>query len=131
MFCAWRTCPPQAIEKQVSITAETRKQSIESLAGYQTMLQDGVASKGEQFSDWAARQAYLALGVCIAACASMGIDACPMEGFEPEKVDEVLGLKAMNLQSLAYCAIGKRSETDSMATAAKVRRSADEIFIRI
>ncbi|MCS7073939.1 MAG: NAD(P)H-dependent oxidoreductase [Bacteroidia bacterium] len=131
VFCAWRTCPPEAISYLINLTAQTRNQTIESLRGYEDMLRSGIDSKGEQFSDWAARQVYLALGVCISACAAMGIDACPMEGFEPEKVDEVLDLAKQNLQSVAYCAIGYRSDVDTFATAAKVRRPMDKIFNRI
>lgn len=46
----------------------------------------------EQLKEWAQKQAYIAMGVLLTVCASMGIDSCPMEGFDPKKYDEILGL---------------------------------------
>lgn len=40
--------------------------------------------------DWACKQTYIALGNMMTAAALIGIDSCPMEGFDREKVEAVL-----------------------------------------
>ncbi|MGE7926086.1 nitroreductase family protein, partial [Viridibacillus arvi] len=40
--------------------------------------------------DWASKQTYIALGNMLTAAALIGIDSCPMEGFNMEKVTEIL-----------------------------------------
>ncbi|WP_026593753.1 NAD(P)H-dependent oxidoreductase [Bacillus sp. UNC437CL72CviS29] len=40
--------------------------------------------------DWASRQTYIALGNMMTAAAQIGIDSCPIEGFNKEKVEAVL-----------------------------------------
>jgi nitroreductase / dihydropteridine reductase len=41
---------------------------------------------------WAQKQCYIGLGFGLAACAELGIDSCPMEGFAPAEFDAILGL---------------------------------------
>lgn len=40
--------------------------------------------------DWASKQTYIALGNMLTSAALIGIDSCPMEGFNMDKVTEVL-----------------------------------------
>lgn len=54
---------------------------------------------------WAARQAYIALGFGLAACADMKLSSCPMEGFDTHSVKKILDLPE-NLVPLVYLAIG-------------------------
>jgi len=56
---------------------------------------------------WTTRQAYIALGFALAACAELLIDSCPMEGFNAKKVDETLGVPE-HLKSVVLLAIGYR-----------------------
>lgn len=71
--------------------------------------------------DWAARQCYIALGNFMTSAALLGIDTCPMEGIEPPKYDELLGLPALGYKTVVACAAGYRSSADKYASAAKVR----------
>ena len=80
---------------------------------------------------WAARQCYLALGVFLSAAAHLGVDACPMEGFQPDKYDEILGLSARGLKAVVIATAGFRSAADKYAAAAKVRFPVDEVVIRV
>lgn len=81
--------------------------------------------------EWAKNQAYLALGNLLTICAQEQIDSCPMEGFIPEKYDEVLDLKAKNLSSVLVLPVGFRAEDDFMKDQKKVRKSLDEIVLEI
>lgn len=78
---------------------------------------------------WATHQAYLVLGTLLTVCAVEEIDSCPMEGFEPEKYDEILHLDKHNLQSVLALPVGYRSKEDFFAELKKVRRPLEETII--
>lgn len=40
--------------------------------------------------DWGCKQTYIALGNMMTAAAFIGIDSCPIEGFNREKVEKIL-----------------------------------------
>ena len=77
---------------------------------------------------WTARQAYIALGGLLNAAALLGIDACPMEGIDPEQFDKVLGLTGTDYASVVAVALGYRSPDDKMQHAKQVRFPADQVF---
>jgi hypothetical protein len=53
-----------------------------------------------------ARQAYIGFGVAIATAAELKVDATPMEGFDNNALDELLGLKSKGLKSVTPAAVG-------------------------
>jgi nitroreductase/dihydropteridine reductase len=67
----------------------------------------------------------------LSAAADLGIDACPMEGFEPGSFDEILGLRNLGLTASVIAPIGFRADDDHFSKAAKVRRPKEELFIHI
>lgn len=78
---------------------------------------------------WATHQAYLVLGTLLTVCAVEEIDSCPMEGFEPDKYDEILGLDKYNLRSVLALPVGYRSKDDFFAELKKVRRPLEDTVI--
>jgi nitroreductase / dihydropteridine reductase len=85
-----------------------------------------------QKHEWAARQAYIAFGTAITAAAVEQVDATPMEGFNPDAVDQILNLKEQGLSSVTILALGYRdSEKDFLSNAKKVRRSADQLIQKV
>ncbi|QQR83390.1 NAD(P)H-dependent oxidoreductase [Candidatus Peregrinibacteria bacterium] len=80
---------------------------------------------------WAQKQAYLALGGMIAAASEKGIDNHCLEGFNPDRYDEILGLSERNLHATVIMAIGQRSEADESQHQKKVRVSEDQMIIRL
>ena len=88
-------------------------------------------SLGMMTTDWAAKQAYIALGQFMLAAAMLEIDTCPMEGFLPAKYDEILGLEARGLTAAVLCPAGYRAATDKYAELPKVRFAADEVIERM
>lgn len=84
-----------------------------------------------EIRQWMANQLYLTLGTLLTVCAVEGIDACPIEGFEPQKYAELLGLDKMDLEPLIVLPVGYRDETDFFINLKKVRRGIDEIVIEI
>lgn len=75
-----------------------------------------------QRTSWAARQAYIALGVALVTAAELGVDACPMEGFRPGKVAKILGLPP-GLKPKAMMALGYRSAQDRVLAKYRLPRA--------
>jgi len=75
---------------------------------------------------WSKNQAYLALGNLLTVCSVESIDSCPMEGFSPEKYDDILDLKSKNLKSVLVMPIGYRSKDDKFSSLEKVRKDVSD-----
>ncbi len=73
---------------------------------------------------WTAKQAYIALGFGLAACAELGIDSCPMEGFNKDEFKKILKLSD-NLYPQAIFAVGYRLDSE---TPKKIRFSKEDLF---
>ena len=87
---------------------------------------------GQENFEWAARQAYIALGVGLVAAAINEVDATPMEGFDGPSMDKVLGLKEKGLRSVVLMALGYRDEkNDYLVHAKKVRKPSNVLFVNI
>ncbi len=119
------------VDRFVQNIAETRNIDASSLSGYSEMMKGSLKRPKEQLHNWLARQPYIALGFGLVAAAQLNIDSCPMEGFDPDQFDEILGLKAKGLKSVVLLAVGYRSSEDGYQHLAKVRRSNEELFITI
>jgi nitroreductase len=126
--------PPTAadVERHVANTEAVRGQPAGSLDPLRQRINGSLAKMSAADAHaWAARQCYIALGVFLSAAAQLGVDACPMEGFQPEKYDELLGLGERGLKAVVIATAGYRSATDKYAAAAKVRFPVDEVVIRV
>ena len=118
------------IDKYIHAIAQTRGIPEESLKDFEGMMKSFVAGKSpEELTEWAARQAYIALGVLISAGATEGIDIAPMEGFDPTKFDEILELGKLDLATKVIAAVGFRAQDDAFAQMAKVRYPKEEVVI--
>ena len=104
-----------------------------SLAAYNDMMvgslfkaRDAAARKA-----WAINQIYIALGNFLTTTAVLGIDSCPMEGFDPAKYDEILGLDALGLASVVVGVAGYRAATDKYAALKKVRFEQKDVIVTL
>lgn len=77
---------------------------------------------------WSEKQTYLALNNLLVACAALKIDACPMEGFENQAYNSILGLDEMGLNACIIAPVGYRSPYDDTQNRKKVRKSKEELF---
>jgi len=82
-------------------------------------------------SDWATKQAYIALGNLMTVCAIEEIDSCPMEGFLPEELDKVLNLDKYGLKSVLLLPVGFRAEDDMFASLKKVRKPISDTVVEL
>lgn len=118
------------VDHFVDSMVSARGVSKESLAQYQGTMSGSVKRRtAEQNQEWAARQVYIALGVFLSSAAMLGIDACPMEGFDEAKYDQILGLSEQGLHAAVLATAGYRSKDDGYASAKKVRFDAKELII--
>lgn len=83
-----------------------------------------------EIREWAVNQAYLSLGSLLTACAVEEIDSCPMEGFDPQQFDQILGLSDLNLESILVLPVGYRAPDDKFASFKKVRRPLEEMVLK-
>ena len=100
------------------------------LAKYRKEQKDFIKKKTqEEIENWCVKQAYIALGNLMTICAVEEIDACPMEGFLPDKVDDLLKLNTYNLKSVLLLPVGYRAKDDMFAGFKKVRKEIKETVI--
>ena len=117
------------IKEYVKDIAHTRNTTVESLKGFEDMMlnfRKGMTK--DSIKDWAKRQTYIALGMLLEAAALKGIDAGPMEGFDPQGVDEVLELHKEGYTTAVLCALGYRSQDDKAANYKKVRFPKEKVI---
>jgi nitroreductase len=120
------------VARHVERIAALRAKPRESLAAYEKALLAHVARPAPfDIDEWSRRQVYLALGCFLTAAALLGVDACPMEGFEPARYDEILGLTAHGFAAVVVAAAGRRSSADAYASLAKVRFEPSELVSRV
>ncbi len=112
--------------------AETRGVDLADLEGYANMIKGAsMTLPQDQQAVWTAKQAYIALGFLLNAAATLKIDACPMEGYNGEEFDKILGLKEKGLTTAVIATVGYRSEEDATQNNKKVRKSTEDLFINI
>ncbi len=129
VFCNETAVTEENIQEFIDLKAEKLGMEAKELKGYGDFIYSKWKDQSpEAQSNWTAKQTYIALGNLLAACGEMKIDACPMEGFEPAKVNEILGLEEQGLNAAVLCTIGYRSEEDETKDAPKVRKSLDTLF---
>ncbi|MBI1838322.1 MAG: NAD(P)H-dependent oxidoreductase [Flavobacteriia bacterium] len=117
------------VEDYIDLIVDTRNVAKENLEGFKEYINNTINPIPlETKTIWNAKQAYIALGNLLHTCAALRIDATPMEGFEPEGYDEVLGLKAKNLKATIVCPIGYRHPEDRYQHLTKVRKHHDDLF---
>lgn len=120
------------IDNYINLMAETRGISVESVKGYADFMKMKITSlPEEQRNVWTSKQTYLALANLMNAAAELKIDVTPMEGFEPEKVNEILGLTVKGLNASLLATVGYRHKEDATQHYAKVRKPKNELFINL
>lgn len=120
------------VDRHVARMAEVRGVTVESLQKFRQMAVGNLdqARREGRLDTWQTHQIYIALGQFMTAAAVMGIDTCPMEGFEPKKFDQILGLTGTGWASVVACAAGYRVPDERYALMKKVRFRAEDVIVR-
>lgn len=123
VFAIKRNFGEADIDAYLNRIVDVRGASRESLDGYRGMMIGNLIHNRDEAGrkNWATNQTYIALGNFLTSAALLGVDACPLEGIEPTKYDDILGLKEQGLATVVAAAAGYRAVGDKYASAKKVR----------
>ena len=133
VFAAYDNITEFHIDNYMALHAEVKGIDVAHMAPFKQMLAGSLLARtAEQNFNWASRQVYIALGTALIAAAAEEVDATPMEGFNPSKVDEVLNLKEQGLRSVLLLPIGYRdAANDKTAHAPKVRKKHADFVVEV
>lgn len=133
VLCRYKDVTEQTTQQFAQRIGDAKSKTQDQIEVYARKVDDKVAQYKEQgkFEEWLTKQVYIVLGNLMTTCAVMGIDSCPMEGFEPEQFDEILGLDALNLKSCVLLPVGYRSPSDNYQFKQKVRKDLEDLLIFI
>jgi len=129
VFAAWDTYTADRINHMFDLTNEIRGFENEGWENYRQMLLGMYPQKDpEENFNHAAKQAYIAFTEALTAAAFEGVDATPLEGFEPDAVDKILGLREKGLRSAVMLPIGyRKDDADWLVNLVKVRKPMEEL----
>jgi nitroreductase len=130
VFAAWDSYSYERIGGVFLRTIKERGMAENAMEAYHKKLWDLYEPLGRKWqSGHSAKQAYIALGLAVAAAAEQKVDATPMEGFDKAKMDEILGLEKSGLKSVVILPIGYRDEDYDWLVKLKKVRTPKEEFI--
>ncbi|MCJ8280015.1 MAG: NAD(P)H-dependent oxidoreductase [Rivularia sp. ALOHA_DT_140] len=109
--------------------SEVRSVPLQKLEGLSNMVKGFLKRPADAFDKdaWSAKQVYIALGFLMFTAAMLEVDTCPMEGIDPAKYDEILGLKDKGYSTAVVCPVGYRLPSDKYATMPKVRFETENV----
>ena len=133
VFAAWDNYTVERINMMFDLVNEERGFMNEGWENYrQQILATYPGRDAETNYQHAARQAYIGVGTALIAAAEEEVDSTPMEGFDPAKVDEILGLKARGLRSVVMIPLGYRAaEGDWLVNLKQVRRARSQFIVEM
>ena len=133
VFAAWNTYTEERINYMFDLTNEIRGFKNEGWENYRQQLLNSYPQRDEEVNfNHAAKQAYIAFSQALIAAAFEEVDATPMEGFNADAVDEILGLKEKGLRSVVLMPIGYRDASeDWLVNLKKVRKSKEQLVTEV
>ncbi|MBR7783839.1 NAD(P)H-dependent oxidoreductase [Undibacterium luofuense] len=133
VFAAWDNYTEERINMMFDLVNDERGFRNEGWENYRNMLLNTYPKRDAETNyQHAARQAYIGLGTALIAAAEEQVDSTPMEGFDPDAVDQILGLREKGLRSVILLPLGYReAENDWLVNLKKVRRSKENFITEI
>lgn len=131
VFAAWDRYTADKIDKVYDFTTDERDLPRGRFASYTDKLKEIYLNESaDKNHAHAARQTYIALGLALAQAAELKIDSTPVEGFNNELIDKVLGLDQQGLKSVSLMYVGySDEENDWLKKMKKVRVPKEEFVI--
>lgn len=128
VFCGYANVNDGHIDEYLNLKADTQGFDVELLKEFRNFMKVFIEGRKSGKQVWTAKQTYIALSNAIAACAELKIDSTPMEGFESEKYNEILGLSSKGLKADVLLAIGYRSDEDKTKYDVRIRKPMESLF---
>jgi len=132
VWAAWDGYTLEKIEATFHKLLTERGLPLTQMDDYKKMLWSMYEPRGKELqSIHTAKQAYISFSMAIAAAAEQQVDATPMEGFNPEELDKILGFREKGLKSVVILPLGYRdAANDWNANLKKVRKPMNE-FVHV
>ncbi|SNR29898.1 NAD(P)H-dependent oxidoreductase [Lutibacter flavus] len=132
VLCIENDTTADDVNAYFDLEKKIRNVDEEVISNFRNQLVDMYKNMSNEEKQLSAKyQTYIALGNLMTVCAIERIDACPLEGFIPHKIDELLSLKDLNLKSVLMLPVGYRAEDDIMSEMKKVRKPLNDTIIEI
>lgn len=133
VFAAWDNYTTERINHMFDYTNEVRGLRNEGWENYRQQLLNTYPQRPAEVNfQHAARQAYIGFTAALIAAAEAQVDATPMEGFDADQLDEILGLRTRGLRSAVILPLGYRqAEGDWLVHLAKVRRPRERFVTEV
>jgi nitroreductase len=130
VFASRTDITAEDVDQFIARAAEVTGADASKLEGYRGMIKGDLVAGPRHaiIAEWAARQAYIALGNLMTSAGLLGIDICPMEGFSPDGFNEVLGLPAQGYTAVVLAPVGYRSPEDKHAGDPKIRMPHEKLI---
>ena len=129
VFCNYTMNFDYHIDNYIQLIAEAQGIGTDALRNYSETIKSSIEKKDQiGKKSWAEKQTYLALSNLLAACAELKIDACPMEGFDNQSYNQILGLDELGLNAAVIAPVGYRSAEDSTQYRKKIRKPVSKLF---
>jgi len=132
VFAAWDNYTAERVDEVSQLMTQERGELPMLNAYFENLKTNYLPRDARVNYEHAARQAYIALGIALVAAAEQQVDSTPMEGFEPDNVDEILGLRALGLRSVVLLPLGYRDPSaDWLLPMKKVRKPLETIVTQV
>lgn len=129
VFCRVNKIDEAYVENFINFVSQSTWAPKEALKDYEMMMKGFIGRLDEGGkAQWTSKQLYIALGNVMNTLAQMKIDSCPMEGFNPAKFDEILGLNEKWLSSVVVLPIWYRDVNDVSASRPKLRFGKERLY---
>ncbi|MGV8827425.1 MAG: NAD(P)H-dependent oxidoreductase [Breznakibacter sp.] len=131
VFAAWDRYSEERIDTMFDYTTDERNLPRGRFGSYTDKLKAMyLPQSAEENFVHTARQSYIGFALAIAQAAELKIDSTPIEGFLPDKLDELLDLRSKGLRSVTLLTLGYRDAAgDWLAGMKKVRNPKEEFVI--
>lgn len=132
VFAAFDSISQKTIDNYIEFVAKERNSPVTDLTDFKNTISSYLLARtDEENFIWSTKQAYIGLGTGLIAAANLQIDSTPMEGFDGEKFDKILGLKEKGLKSVVLLALGYRDEQNDWNAKLKKVRLPEEVFATV
>lgn len=131
VFAAWDRYSEERIDTMFDYTTDERNLPRGRFGSYTDKLKAMyLPQSAEENFVHTARQSYIGFALAIAQAAELKIDSTPIEGFLPDKLDELLDLRSKGLRSVTLLPLGYRDAAgDWLAGMKKVRNPKEEFVM--
>uniref|UniRef100_F4C4P8 Nitroreductase n=1 Tax=Sphingobacterium sp. (strain 21) TaxID=743722 RepID=F4C4P8_SPHS2 len=132
IWASWDEYTDERVSATFNEMMDLRNLPHSTMDTYRKTIMDRFEDYGKVYeAHHAAKQAYISLGLAIAAAAEQRVDATPMEGFLEDKLDKILKLEGTGYKSTVILPLGYRDADNDWLVNMKKYRTPKEQFIEV